>query len=81
MIVSLSGVYEEVLVAGTDGTLVADVRPLVRLNCTVLAERNGRRERGSAGGGGRCGYDYFFEPAGETSRALGYVREAVRMVV
>ncbi len=78
---SLSGVYEEVLVAGTDGTLVADVRPLVRLNCTVLAERNGRRERGSAGGGGRCGYDYFFEPAGETTRALGYVREAVRMAL
>ncbi len=81
VIVSLSGVYEEVLVAGTDGTLVADVRPLVRLNCTVLAERNGRRERGSAGGGGRCGYDYFFEPAGDTSRALGYVREAVRMAL
>jgi len=78
VIASLSGVYEEVLVAGTDGTLCADVRPLVRFNCTVLVERNGRRERGSAGGGGRFGYQYFLEPVGEVSRALDYAREAVR---
>ena len=78
VIASLSGVYEEVLVAGTDGTLCADVRPLVRLNCTVLVERNGRRERGSSGGGGRFGYDYFLEPVGDEIRALGYAREAVR---
>ena len=78
VIASLSGVYEEVLVAGTDGTLCADIRPLVRLNCTVLVERNGRRERGSSGGGGRFGYDYFLEPVGDEIRALGYAREAVR---
>ena len=78
VIASLSGVYEEVLVAGTDGTLCADIRPLVRLNCTVLVERNGRRERGSSGGGGRFGYDYFLETVGDESRALGYAREAVR---
>ena len=78
VIASLSGVYEEVLVAGTDGTLCADVRPLVRLNCTVLVERNGRRERGSSGGGGRFGYDYFLETVGDEIRALGYAREAVR---
>ncbi|MGL4206864.1 MAG: metalloprotease TldD [Aeromonadaceae bacterium] len=81
VIASLSGVYEEVLVAGTDGTLCADIRPLVRLNCTVLAERNGRRERGSSGGGGRFGYDYFFDPVGDEMRALGYVREAVRQAL
>ncbi|MCD8548859.1 MAG: metalloprotease TldD [Aeromonadaceae bacterium] len=81
VIVSLSGVYEEVLVAATDGTLAADIRPLVRLNCTVLAERNGRRERGSSGGGGRFGYDYFFDPVGAEIRALGYVREAVRQAL
>ena len=81
VIASLSGVYEEVLVAGTDGTLCADVRPLVRFNCTVLVERNGRRERGSAGGGGRFGYQYFLEPVGEVSRALDYVREAVRQAL
>ena len=78
VIASLSGVYEEVLVAGTDGTLCADIRPLVRLNCTVLVERNGRRERGSSGGGGRFGYDYFLETVGDEIRALGYAREAVR---
>ena len=81
VIASLSGVYEEVLVAATDGTLSADIRPLVRLNCSVLVERNGRRERGSAGGGGRFGYDYFFDPIGGEMRALGYVREAVRQAL
>ena len=81
VIASLSGVYEQVLVAGSDGTLAADIRPLVRLNCSVLVERNGRRERGGAGGGGRFGYDYFFEPQGDEIRALGYVREAVRQAL
>lgn len=78
---SLSGVYEEVLIAATDGTLVADARPLVRLSVTVLAEQKNRRERGSSGGGGRCGYDYFFELEHGESRARGYVREAVRQAL
>jgi TldD protein len=56
---SLGGVYEVVLVARSDGVLAADVRPLVRLSVTVIAEQNGRREQGSAGGGGRTNYDYF----------------------
>lgn len=59
VVVSLSGVYEEVLVAATDGTLAADIRPLVRLNCSVLMEKGDRRERGSAGAGGRHSYDFF----------------------
>ncbi|RQM64911.1 metalloprotease TldD [Aeromonas enteropelogenes] len=78
---SISGVYEEVLVAATDGTLAADVRPLVRLSVTVIAEKGDRRERGSAGGGGRFGYDYFLELDGLESRAFGYVREAVRQAL
>ncbi len=57
--VSLSGVYEEVLIAATDGTLATDIRPLIRLNCSVLLEKEGKRERGSAGGGGRTTYEYF----------------------
>jgi TldD protein len=57
--VSLSGVYEEVLIAASDGTFCTDIRPLIRLNCSVLIEKNGRRERGSAGSGGRYAYDYF----------------------
>ena len=56
---SLAGRHEVVLVLGSDGTLAADVRPLVRLNVSVIAERNGRRERGSAGGGGRVDYDWL----------------------
>lgn len=56
---SLSGVYELITVAATDGTLAADVRPLVRLSVSVLVEEDGKRERGSSGGGGRFGYDYF----------------------
>ncbi|MGO3005331.1 MAG: PmbA/TldA family metallopeptidase, partial [Halomonas sp.] len=50
---SLSGTYEVVLVRASDGTLAADIRPLVRFNVSVIAVKNGRRERGSAGGGGR----------------------------
>ncbi len=59
VVVSLSGVYEEILVAATDGTLATDIRPLVRLNCSVLIEKGDRRERGSAGAGGRHSYDFF----------------------
>ena len=57
--VSLSGVHEQMLVAATDGTYAGDIRPLVRLSISVLAQRGERRERGSAGGGGRFGYDFF----------------------
>ncbi|MDT7833814.1 metalloprotease TldD [Aquabacterium sp. OR-4] len=51
--------YDVVLVARADGTRAADVRPLVRLSVTVIAESNGRREIGSGGGGGRYGLGYF----------------------
>jgi TldD protein len=56
---SLGMEYDVVLVARADGTLAADVRPLVRLSITVFAEENGRREVGSSGGGGRFGLAYF----------------------
>ncbi len=55
----LAAEYDVVLVARADGTLAADVRPLVRLSVTVIAEQKGRREMGSAGGGGRFGFAYF----------------------
>jgi TldD protein len=51
--------YDVVLVARADGTRAADVRPLVRVSVTVIAEQNGRREVGSGGGGGRYGLGYF----------------------
>jgi TldD protein len=55
----LASEWDVVLVARADGTLAADVRPLVRLSITVIAEHNGRREVGSHGGGGRFGLAYF----------------------
>ena len=54
---TLSISYREILVAATDGTLGADIRPLVRLSIAVLAAKDGRRERGSAGLGGRYDLD------------------------
>ncbi len=56
---SLAGEYEVVLVARSDGMMNADVRPLVRLSVQVIIEANGKREQGSAGGGGRFEYAYF----------------------
>jgi len=55
----LAAEYEVILVARSDGMLAADVRPLVRLSLQVIAEHEGRREQGSAGGGGRFDYGYF----------------------
>ncbi|MEJ2591439.1 MAG: metalloprotease TldD [Candidatus Thiodiazotropha sp.] len=76
VIVSLVGAQDVVLVAAIDGTLNADVRPLVRLNVHVIAEQNGRREQGSSGGG-RDAFDFFLQE----DRALGYAREAVRQAL
>ena len=55
----LAGEYDVVLVARSDGIIAGDVRPLVRLSLTVIAEQDGRREMGSSGGGGRYDYSYF----------------------
>ncbi|WP_075182948.1 metalloprotease TldD [Pantoea sp. 1.19] len=78
---SLTGVYETVLVAATDGTLAADVRPLVRLSVSVLVEEDGKRERGSSGGGGRSGYPFFLADENGEVRAEAWAREAVRMAL
>ncbi|MBY6187252.1 metalloprotease TldD [Marinobacter hydrocarbonoclasticus] len=79
VIASLSGVYEEVLVAASDGTLAADIRPLIRLNCSVIMADGDRRERGSAGMGGRYGYDSLLElDDNGQMRGFALCREAVR---
>lgn len=78
---SLSGVYEQVLVAASDGTLAADVRPLVRLSISVQVEQDGKRERGSSGGGGRFGYDFFLATVDGDVRADSWALEAVRMAL
>jgi TldD protein len=69
----LASEYDVVLVARADGTLAADVRPLVRLSVTVIAEQGDRREIGSSGGGGRFGLDRFDDALIQT-----YVTEAVQ---
>jgi len=78
---SLSGVYEQVLIAASDGTLAADVRPLVRLSISVQVEQDGKRERGASGGGGRFGYDFFLASVDGEVRADSWAREAVRMAL
>jgi len=69
----LASEWDVVMVARADGTLAADVRPLVRLSVTVIAEQNGRREVGSSGGGGRFGLAYF-----DDARVQEYVEDAVK---
>jgi len=69
---SLAAEYEVVLVARSDGVLAADVRPLVRLSLQVIAEQDGRREQGTAGGGGRGDYGHFTE-----ERLQEYAKQAV----
>ncbi|GKW53965.1 metalloprotease TldD [Pseudoalteromonas shioyasakiensis] len=78
VISSMSAVYEEVLIAASDGTFATDIRPLIRLNCSVLLEKNGRRERGGAGGGARLDYGYFKELVDGKPRWMEYAEEAVR---
>ena len=74
VVASLTAVHEVVLVAASDGTLAADVRPLVRMNVSVIVEQDGRREQGYAGTGGRHSLQDFI--AGD--RPLRLAREAVR---
>jgi TldD protein len=74
---SIAAVHEVVLVAGTDGTLAADVRPLVRMNVAVIVEQDGRREQGYAGAGGR----YSLEDLVAGDRPMALAREAVRQAL
>src|SRR5574337_257184 len=68
----VSAEHDVVLIARADGTRAADVRPLVRLSITVIAEADGRREVGSGGGGGRVGLGYF-----QDAQLASYVDQAV----
>ncbi len=74
---SLSCVHENILVATLAGNLVADSRPLVRMNISVIVEENGRREQASYGGGGRFGYQHFID----NKLTSVYAKEAVRQAV
>ncbi len=73
---SLSAEYDVVFIARSDGHQAADVRPLVRLSLQVITEQDGRREQGSAGGGGRFGYEYFTD-----AMLREYAEQAVHQAV
>ena len=74
---SFSSVHKLVLVATSEGKLVGDVQPLLRLNVACIAEAGGNRQNGSAGGGGRIAFETFIE--GE--QYLDLAREAARRAV
>jgi len=73
VIVSLAAVHEHILIASQDGSLAADIRPLVRMGVTVIVEENGKREQSTMGGGMRADYGYFLAE----NRALQYGKEAL----
>ena len=74
VIISMTSNQDLVLVAASDGTLAADVRPLVRFNVSVILEEDGRREQGYSGGGARLDLSYFLEG----DLPMDYARDAVR---
>lgn len=74
---SLSAQHEIVLILRHDGMLAADVRPLIRVNVSVIAERNAKREQGFAGGGGRMDYQQFLAANTATELAEEAVRQAI----
>jgi TldD protein len=76
VIASISGLHELVLVVGSDGTFSADVRPLVRLNISVILEQDGEREQGYGGIGGRYDYKQLFADGGPEKLAQEVVRQA-----
>jgi TldD protein len=76
VIASLIGLYDVVLVVASDGTLAADVRPLVRLNVSVILEDGSRREQGFAGAGGRGDLGLIMSEAASSAVAAEAVRQA-----
>ncbi|URJ25358.1 metalloprotease TldD [Candidatus Blochmannia ocreatus (nom. nud.)] len=76
----LSGSYEQILIAATDGTLAADIRPLIYISIIIQVEHNGKIEQGVSGGGGRCGYTFFSEPFKNGDTRIEYwTKKAVLM--
>ncbi|MBX6744691.1 MAG: metalloprotease TldD [Acetobacteraceae bacterium] len=74
---SLAGEWQAVQILRPDGTRVADLRPLVRLNVSVVVEQNGRRETGSHGMGGRFAYDRILSPASWQAAVDEALRQAL----
>ncbi|MGX0974853.1 TldD protein [Roseovarius sp. MBR-51] len=74
---SIAASLQEVVILRPDGTEVSDTRPMTRVNVSVIVEQNGRRENGSAGGGGRVGLDGLLDPADWQAK----IREALRVAL
>ncbi|WP_298913499.1 metalloprotease TldD [uncultured Roseobacter sp.] len=72
---NIAASLQEVEILRPDGQSLRDVRPMTRVNVSVIVEENGRRESGSVGGGGRVGLDGLLDPADWKSKA----REALRI--
>ncbi len=77
VIANLVAAYDMVLVAGSDGVLRSDIRPLVRMNVHVIVEQGDLREQGTAGAGGRTSLDFFTR----NERGLDLARDAVRQAL
>lgn len=75
--IDLAAVHEHILICDEDYRFSADIRPLVRLNVTVIVENKGRREQGYSGGGARSTLDFL----SEKNRAVEYAKEAVRQAL
>jgi TldD protein len=74
---SIAASLQEVTILRPEGGLISDVRPMTRVNVSVIVEENGRRESGSAGGGGRVSLDGLLAPQDWQSKA----REALRIAL
>ena len=74
---TIAASLQEVEILRPEGGSVRDVRPMTRVNVSVIVEQNGRRESGTAGGGGRVGLDGLLDPADWQTKA----REALRVAV
>jgi len=77
VMISMASSQDLILVAASDGTMAADVRPLIRLNVSVILEQDGQREQGYSGGGARADLNYFLD--GDIP--LDFAREAVRQAI
>ncbi|WP_270729409.1 metalloprotease TldD [Shimia sp. Alg240-R146] len=73
----LAASHQEIVILRPDGARITDVRPMTRVNVSVIVEQNGRRESGSAGGGGRIGLDGLLDPIDWQAKA----REALRIAL
>ena len=74
---SLMGVWQAVAILRADGRLTGDIRPLVRINVSIMVEENGRMETGGHGSGGRAAYEAWVSPAAWKAEVDEALRQAL----